>query len=145
MSEPNVAVTSIGRLDQVPLEAGVVHLPAEFREVARLANKAGLEGYEFIDAETGIDADAAIEAIKKDIGNAPGLSAFDGVKTRILITFRSGGMKSRSSIENLLHHLREGECHSTPQCTAEAIKILEWILGIKAPPPPAESVAAEAE
>ena len=48
------------RTDRVEMQGGVVHLPAEFREVARLANAAGLEGLEFVDAEFGLDVAAAM-------------------------------------------------------------------------------------
>lgn len=47
------------RRDQVEHQGGIVHLPAEFREVARLANRAGIDGFEFVDAFVGIDVDAA--------------------------------------------------------------------------------------
>ena len=49
------------RIDRVDLHGGIVHLPAEFREVARLANKAGLEGWQFVDAEIGVDLDAMLQ------------------------------------------------------------------------------------
>ena len=67
-TEPSggTAADAPGRTDRVPLEGCIVHLPAEFREVARLANQAGLEGWKFVDAEMKLDVAAALEAI----GNA---------------------------------------------------------------------------
>jgi hypothetical protein len=47
------------RKDVVTLKGGVAHLPAEFREVAVLANQAGLAGLELVDVEYGIDVDEA--------------------------------------------------------------------------------------
>ena len=44
--------------DRVDIAGGIVHLPAEFNQVARLANQAGLEGFEIIDVEYGVDIDA---------------------------------------------------------------------------------------
>jgi hypothetical protein len=46
------------RKDRVEIKAGVVRLPEEFREVARLANRAGLEGFEVADVEYGLDLEA---------------------------------------------------------------------------------------
>ena len=59
------------RTDRVELHGGIVHLPAEFREVARLANQAGLEGWKFVDAEYGLDIAAARKVL---------LEAADGVR-----------------------------------------------------------------
>jgi len=39
------------RTDRVEIQGGLIHLPAEFREVAALANRAGIESFEFADAE----------------------------------------------------------------------------------------------
>jgi len=53
----NALVRELRRGDRVEMLGGVVHLPAEFREVARLANKAGLDGYEVVDVEVGMDVE----------------------------------------------------------------------------------------
>ncbi len=45
------------RKDRIPMQGGITHLPAEFREVARLANQAGLEGYKFESLKIGIDTE----------------------------------------------------------------------------------------
>jgi len=47
------------RVDRVEIQGGIIHLPAEFREVALLANAAGLEGWKLVDAEYGLDAETA--------------------------------------------------------------------------------------
>ena len=41
--------------DRVLISAGISETPANFREVARLANLAGLDGREIVDVEYGID------------------------------------------------------------------------------------------
>jgi hypothetical protein len=46
--------------DRIEMPGGITHLPADFREVARLANLAGIEGYRVQDVEVGIDPQAAI-------------------------------------------------------------------------------------
>jgi hypothetical protein len=71
---------SADRTDRVEHQGGVAHLPAEFREVARLANRAGLDGYEFVDAEVGVDLEEARAAL---MSSSP---AFPLV--RIVITYR---------------------------------------------------------
>jgi hypothetical protein len=77
------------RKDSVEMQGGITHLPAEFREVARLANRAGLDGYEVVDVEWGVDLDEALKAIAE-------ISPLDDVylgrempwpKSRILITY----------------------------------------------------------
>ncbi len=52
------------RIDRVELHGGVAHLPAEFREIARLANDAGMAGHEFLDAEVGMEIPADLEDIR---------------------------------------------------------------------------------
>lgn len=47
--------------DRVEMLPGVVHLPAEFREVARLANLAGRDGFEVADLEIGMDVEADLK------------------------------------------------------------------------------------
>jgi hypothetical protein len=45
---------------------------------------------------------------------------------------RLAGMKKRSAVEDLLRHMRDGQCagaSSSPECTAESIKVLERVLG----------------
>jgi hypothetical protein len=42
------------KTDRVTMQPGIVHLPAEFREVARLANEAGLAGIRFAGLEYGV-------------------------------------------------------------------------------------------
>lgn len=54
---PGSKATDAPRIDRVELHAGIVHLPAEVREVARLANQAGLEGYRFVNADFGMHTD----------------------------------------------------------------------------------------
>src|ERR1700677_1870260 len=68
------------RTDSVEMHAGISHLPEEFREVALLANKAGLEGYEFVDAEVVPDIDKAM-AHRGESGFA--------MPTRLLIKYRT--------------------------------------------------------
>jgi hypothetical protein len=63
------------RSDHVELQAGSVHMPAAFREVARLANQAGLEGYRLVDADVGIDTE------KWDCMEAA------SIQSRVLITY----------------------------------------------------------
>jgi hypothetical protein len=46
------------RKDRVAVPGGVVHLAEIFRQVARLANKAGLEGWEVAAVDYGLDLDA---------------------------------------------------------------------------------------
>ncbi len=41
--------------DRIEVSAGLVHLPEEFRKVARAANDAGLLGYRVKDVSYGID------------------------------------------------------------------------------------------
>ena len=53
------------RVDRVEMLGGVYHLPAEFREVARLANRAGLEGYEVAEIEVGLDLDLLRERVTR--------------------------------------------------------------------------------
>lgn len=48
--------------DRVEMLTGIVHLPAEFREVARFANAAGRDGFEVADVETGVDLKAFVES-----------------------------------------------------------------------------------
>ena len=78
------------RTDRVEMQGGIVHLPAEFvREVARLANRAGLEGFEVADVECGLHLDA-IKALSER--PAPEIEArLDDLpwpKSRILITYK---------------------------------------------------------
>lgn len=47
--------------DRVEMLGGVTHQPAELREVARLANLAGLDGFEVAGIEIGIDREAALK------------------------------------------------------------------------------------
>ena len=49
--------------DRVELHPGVAQLPEEFREVARLANQAGLEGFEVAEVEYGFDLEAARDGV----------------------------------------------------------------------------------
>ena len=44
---------------------------------------------------------------------------------------RQQGMATRQSVENLLHHLKDNHCGGIPECIAENIKMLEWVLGKK--------------
>jgi hypothetical protein len=68
--------------DQVQVHAVIVSvwLPAEFRKVARLANKAGLEGYEVVGVDYGLDMEAIRE---KGVLHAP--------TARVEITYRRRG------------------------------------------------------
>lgn len=50
------------KTDRVELKGGVVHLPAEFREVAQKANLAGLEGWRISDVEYGLDIARSLAA-----------------------------------------------------------------------------------
>jgi hypothetical protein len=52
------------RVDQITMGSGVTGLPTEFREVARLANEAGMAGFRFIDVE--YDA-YDIEEVRRDL------------------------------------------------------------------------------
>lgn len=45
--------------DRVEIPAGICHLPAVLRDIARLANQAGLKGFEVADVDVGLDAEAA--------------------------------------------------------------------------------------
>jgi hypothetical protein len=44
------------KTDRVTMQGGIAHLPAEFRDVARLANEAGLAGIRLADLEYGVTA-----------------------------------------------------------------------------------------
>lgn len=45
--------------DRVEVIAGVTNISAQIRDVARLANSAGLDGFEVADIETGLDTELA--------------------------------------------------------------------------------------
>jgi len=45
------------RMVRVKLQPGMSELPNAFREMARVANAQGLEGYEFVDADLRMDLD----------------------------------------------------------------------------------------
>jgi hypothetical protein len=88
-----------GRKDSVEMEGGITHLPAEFREVARLANRAGLDGFEIEDVDCGLDMDA-IHAI----ANAPDASKMGTPElpwptARILITYRQVARRELAASE----------------------------------------------
>jgi hypothetical protein len=51
--------------DEIEMKAGIVHLPDEFRQVARAANAAGLAGFEVADVEYGMDTAAARQLLDK--------------------------------------------------------------------------------
>lgn len=65
------------RKDRVEIQGGVVHLPEEFRQVARLANQAGLEGWQVESVDYGLD----LEKIRKE-----GMLA--DMTVRVEITYR---------------------------------------------------------
>lgn len=48
------------RTDTIEIQAGIAHLPEEFREIARKANQAGLEGWKFVTADYGLDSRLAL-------------------------------------------------------------------------------------
>ena len=76
---------SVDRRDYIEHQGGVVHLQGEFREVARLANRAGLNGYEVVDVELGLD----IEEVRAALAASPGVSPTPAFPpSRILITYR---------------------------------------------------------
>jgi len=64
--------------DEIEVHGGITHLPAEFREVAKKANAAGLAGYEVVQTEIGTDWEsiARIELYRREF------------RTRIQITYR---------------------------------------------------------
>lgn len=72
------------RKDRIEISTGLIHLPEHFRQIARLANRAGLDGFEFVDAEYGIDLDEALDFISRK-GSEP---ADDSITLRVLITYR---------------------------------------------------------
>ena len=74
------------RIDHVPLKAGIDHLPDAFREVARLANQAGLEGYRYLDAEVGIDIPVRREAIDH-VGGAGLVERGEIFASRVVIRY----------------------------------------------------------
>jgi len=53
------------RTERLEVPAGVANLPGFLRDLARQANRAGLEGYELIEAEYGLDVDEAVRAGRK--------------------------------------------------------------------------------
>jgi hypothetical protein len=68
----------MGRL--IELLGGVANLPAEFREVARKANRARMEGWEYGDAAVGLDRLPEVPAaLEGRIRGAVGLAAADHV------------------------------------------------------------------
>jgi hypothetical protein len=96
--------TSHTRKDRVEMQGGIVHLPAEFREVARLANRAGLEGYEFVDAECGLDLDAIKALSERPAAEIE--AALDHLpypKSRIEITYRKPEAPRKTSLLDLVH------------------------------------------
>jgi hypothetical protein len=54
----------VPREDSVEMLGGTAHLPEEFRQVARLANQAGLEGLTLVDVDYGIDTPKSLEALE---------------------------------------------------------------------------------
>jgi hypothetical protein len=90
----------IERKDVVQVEGGIVQLPSEFREVTRLANQAGREGWTFVDVEYGIDAE---EARRVFANPEPDVDGF-GIETRITITYRREHLGSdplRTALERI--------------------------------------------
>lgn len=67
------------RKDRVERKGGIIHLNAEFRQVAQLANRAGLEGYEVADVDVGMDLVSALARVTDDDLD---------LKARIEITYR---------------------------------------------------------
>jgi hypothetical protein len=53
-TEARIRAESVVKQDRVTMEPGVVRLPDEFREVARLSNEAGLAGIRFADLQYGV-------------------------------------------------------------------------------------------
>lgn len=82
--------TTGDRTDRVELKGGVANLPAEFREVARLANVAGLEGYELVDAEIGLDVEEARRVLAHPSFDSRMDAMNDGLKSRMTLTYRHG-------------------------------------------------------
>jgi len=64
--------------DEIEMQGGITHLPAEFREVAKKANAAGLAGFEVVGTEIGTDWESIehIELYRREF------------RTRIQITYR---------------------------------------------------------
>jgi hypothetical protein len=89
------------RKDRVDLQGGVVHLPAEYREVARKANQAGLEGYQYVDLEYGIDLQAAID-LRFDSDDS-----FRKIPVRVEISYRKLGLDEESDRQAVLLALAE--------------------------------------
>lgn len=77
------------RKDRIVLQPGTVHLPAEFREVAEKANKAGLEGYAVQDVFYGIDVDQARQGV-------------DSIESCVSITYQSAETRLRQELGKLL-------------------------------------------
>jgi hypothetical protein len=79
------------RTERVEMKGGVVNLPAEFREVARRANRAGLEGYEMVDAEIGIDIEEAQRILAHPSFGARMVAMNDGLKSYLTLSYRKRG------------------------------------------------------
>jgi len=77
---------------------GVVHLPEEFRQVARLANAAGLRGLEVTKVDYGLDVEKSIAA--------------EALRARVKLTYRpapaAGAMAERVENAIQLFHMEHG-------------------------------------
>lgn len=72
------------RIDRVDVHAGIVDIPERYRQIARLANQAGLDGYEFVDAEVGMDLAETIEILRQKSEG----EAYPELKSRVVIRYR---------------------------------------------------------